>query len=317
MKNFINYLLLAVIMIVSTACSKDLTISSEPDDPNEFAPVQLRLTGNIMYMTPDTRVDDEGFEDGDGIGVYVSTGSLKGSGNKVNNVKYTYKAANSEIVAPEGGEIYWDNDNTAYNIYAYYPYANQADGPKEVGYSVKDDQSGPENYYNSDFLRAYAESIKKSSKPVELTFNHLMSKILLTITPDDTFEEDKFEDATKVVKIGNVPYTGIINLAEGTAAGNATKKKTITALAGENNTFSAIVFPQNATDVKFSIEIDGKSYSATLPSASFTSGKVYSYSLSVTNSSKSLRLNGSNINEWNPASSVDGLEMTEDTSASN
>ena len=184
-------------------------------------------------------------------------------------------------------------------------------------FEVKDNQSNSENYYNSDFLRAYAESIKKTSKPVELTFNHLMSKILLTITPDDTFEEDEFDNATKVVKIGNVPYTGIINLAEGTVAGNATKKKTITALAGENNTFSAIVFPQNATDVKFSIEIDGKSYSATLPSASFTSGKVYSYSLSVTKSSKGLRLKGSNISEWNPASSVEGMEMTEDEDTSN
>lgn len=314
MKNFINYLLLAVIMIVSTACSKDLTISSEPDDPNEFAPVQLRLTGNIMYMTPDTRVDDEGFEDGDGIGVYVSTGSLKGSGNKVNNVKYTYKAANSEIVAPEGGEIYWDNDNTAYNIYAYYPYESTNDVPTERLFSVKLVQSNSIDYYKSDFLRAYIGSVKKTSNPVELTFNHLMSKILLTITPDDTFEEDEFENATKVVKIGNVAYTGKINLADGTVGGNASNKKIITALAGENNTFSAIVFPLNATDVKFSIEIGGKSYSATLPSASFTSGKVYSYSLSVTKSSKGLRLNGSNISEWNPASSVDGLEMTEDTS---
>lgn len=304
-------------MIVSTACSKDLTISSEPDDPNEFAPVQLRLTGNIMYMTPDTRVDDEGFEDGDGIGVYVSTGSLKGSGNKVNNVKYTYKAANSEIVAPEGGEIYWDNDNTAYNIYAYYPYESTTDVPTERLFSVKLVQSNSIDYYKSDFLRAYIGSVKKTSNPVELTFNHLMSKILLTITPDDTFEEDEFENATKVVKIGNVAYTGKINLVEGTATANMSNKKTITALAGDNNTFSAIVFPLNATNVKFSIEIDGKSYSATLPSASFTSGKVYSYSLSVTKSSKGLRLNGSNISEWTSAGSVDGLEMTEDTSASN
>lgn len=317
MKHFINLFLLFGSVVAMSACSKDLAISSEPDDPNEFAPVKLRLTGNIMYMTPDTRVDDEGFEDGDGIGVYVSTGSLKGSGNKVDNVKYTYKATNSEIIAPKGGEIYWDNDNTAYNIYAYYPYAIQADGPKNILSPVEEDQSDPVNYYNSDFLRAYAESIKKTSKPVELTFNHLMSKILLTITPDDTFDNDEFEEATKVVKIGNVPYTGIINLAEGTAAGNATKKKTITALAGENNTFSAIVFPQNATDVKFSIEIDGKSYSATLPSASFTSGKVYSYSLSVTKSSKGLRLKGSNISEWDQVSSVDGLEMTEDEDTSN
>lgn len=317
MKHFINLFLLFGSVVAMSACSKDLTISSEPDDPNEFAPVQLRLTGNIMYMTPDTRVDDEGFEDGDGIGVYVSTGSLKGSGNKVNNVKYTYKAANSEIVAPKDKEIYWDNDNTAYNIYAYYPYNSNEEVPTARLFKVEDNQSNSVNYYNSDFLRAYEGGVKKTSKPVELTFNHLMSKILLTITPDDTFEEDEFDNATKVVKIGNVPYTGIINLAGGTVTGKETNTKTIIALAGENNTFSAIVFPLNATDVKFSIEIGGKSYSATLPSASFTSGKVYSYSLSVTKSSKGLRLNGSNISEWNPASSVDGLEMTEDDDTSN
>lgn len=314
MKKFIDCLLMFGLAIAMSACSKNLSISNEPDAPNEFERIQLRLTGNIMYMTPDTRVDDDGFENGDGIGVYISIGALKDRGNKVNNVEYTYKATNTEITAPEGEELYWEDDNTAYNIYAYYPYANQADGPKQVGYSVKEDQSTSEYYYKSDFLRAYAESVKKTSKPVELTFNHLMSKILLTITPDDTFDNDEFEEATKTVKIGNVPYTGIINLANGTVTGKETNTKTITALAGENNTFSAIVFPLNATDVKFSIEIGGKSYSATLPSASFASGKVYSYSLSVTKSSKGLRLNGSNISEWNPASSVDGLEMTEDTS---
>ena len=314
MKKFIDCLLMFGLAIAMSACSKNLSISNEPDAPNEFERIQLRLTGNIMYMTPDTRVDDDGFENGDGIGVYISIGALKDRGNKVNNVEYTYKATNTEITAPEGGEIYWDNDNTTYNIYAYYPYNSNEDVPTARLFKVKDNQSNSEDYYNSDFLRAYAESIKKTSKPVELTFNHLMSKILLTITPDDTFDNDEFEEATKTVKIGNVPYTGIIDLADGTVTGKETNTKTITALAGENNTFSAIVFPLNATNVKFSIEIGGKSYSATLPSASFTSGKVYSYSLSVTKSSKGLRLNGSNINEWNPASSVDGLEMTEDTS---
>ena len=97
MKKFIGYLLMFGLAIAMSACSKNLSISNDPDAPNEFERIQLRLTGNIMYMTPDTRVDDDGFENGDGIGVYISIGALKDRGNKVNNVEYTYKATNTEI----------------------------------------------------------------------------------------------------------------------------------------------------------------------------------------------------------------------------
>ena len=68
MKNIFNLLLVSALAMSMQGCSKDLVVTDEPNDPEKFEEVQLRLTGEVAYMTPETRLDANGFVDGDLFG---------------------------------------------------------------------------------------------------------------------------------------------------------------------------------------------------------------------------------------------------------
>ena len=73
-----------------------------------------------------TRANDEVFEDGDEVGIYVvnydgsTAGTLTVSGNQVDNALFTFDGSKW---TPENS-IYWKNANTAADFYAYYPYSS-------------------------------------------------------------------------------------------------------------------------------------------------------------------------------------------------
>lgn len=297
MRHSINSLLMAVLLAAMVSCSKDLIISEDPENPNEFEAIQLRLTGNIACMTPETRVDKDGFTNDDKIGVYVSEDDLKGDDNKADNVMHTYNSNTNEIVASDGSEIYWGNE-TNLNIYAYYPYDKNIESSLSFVFSVRGDQSENAEYYKSDFLRAASENVAKTTNTVELNFYHLMSKLSITIVPDNTFTTEEFNNISKALTIDNLPYTGSINLFTGSVSGKDDKSKTITANAGENNTFSAIIFPRAASNIKFRLMLGEKYYSTSLSSANYVSGTEYKYVFTITKSSGGLSLKSASIENW-------------------
>ncbi|MBQ5704324.1 MAG: fimbrillin family protein, partial [Alistipes sp.] len=72
-----------------------------------------------------TRANDDAFENGDEVGIYVvnysgeTAGTLAASGNQVDNAQFTYDGSKW---SPENS-IYWKDSSTAADFYAYYPYS--------------------------------------------------------------------------------------------------------------------------------------------------------------------------------------------------
>ena len=222
MKRFFQFLMASALIVSMQGCS------NEPSDEIGSANVELKLKGEIQIPMSRTRVDVNGFEASDKVGVYVTaTGSLASQNNVLDNIAYSY--SNGDLVAHADGKVYWDSEDTRLSVYAYYPYSATVEDNSAYEFSVETNQSESENFYNSDFIAAKAENIAPQEAPVSLTFQHSLSKINVSLVAGKGITADELAAADKSFTIGGLVADGTINLATGKATAGATKA-TITPL---------------------------------------------------------------------------------------
>lgn len=315
MKRYFKFLFVSMLVMSMQGCSKDLVITDEPNAPEENESVQLRLTGNVAYMTPETRLGASGFDDSDVFGIYTNGGKMGPNKTAVKNAKYVFK--NGTIVAAdENNAIYWENNNDM-DIYAYYPYdKSNSVSVTDHTFTIPTDQSNELNYYKSDFLRAVREDVEITSSPVGMTFYHLMSKVSVTITHDSSFADDDFNKLTKVLTINGVEDSGKVDISKGEVAVSSKKESLSFTTLANGNTFSAIIFPQNRNDVKFRLKLGDDYYSSTINIA-YDSGKEYKYTFTVTKNEGALTLKSAKIEGWGDGGSIDGGKMNQENTNSN
>lgn len=314
MKRYFKFLFVSMLVMSMQGCSKDLVITDEPNAPEENESVQLRLTGNVAYMTPETRLGASGFKNNDPLGVYVSTKSdLQISNNKADNKKFVYNESTGVIEATSGNDIYWSSDSEKFNIYAYYPHVSNVTSANAIPFSVKANQSSDDNYYGSDFLRASVKNVEKTSEPVEMSFWHLMSKISITLQLDKSFPESEFTSEEKEFTIEGLITDCSVDLEKEQTNIPVTigSTKTIIIANGSNKSYTVIVPPQNTNNVKFRLRVGDKYYSSTITSVSYLGGKVYNYALFVKKSS-GVSIESVSIKNWDNGNTYDG-NMTQET----
>ena len=183
---------------------------------------ELKLRGDIKAPISATRVNANGFETNDKVGVYVtSTGSLAAQGNTLDNAAYTY--SNGNLNAPAGSEVYWDSKDTRLSVYAYYPYAASIANNSAYAFAVEANQSEEDNFYNSDFIAAKAENIAPQENAVSLTFTHSLSKVMVSLVAGEGISAEELAAAEKTFTISGLATNGTINIATGAATAGSTK----------------------------------------------------------------------------------------------
>ena len=115
MKRFYQILAALALVVSMQGCSNDASESIS------FTKVELKLKGEIQAPLSGTRVNANGFEGNDQVGVYVSsTGSLALQDNVLDNVVYKYSNGNL-VASDDDGKAFWDTKDTELSVYAYYP----------------------------------------------------------------------------------------------------------------------------------------------------------------------------------------------------
>ncbi|MBQ2033197.1 MAG: fimbrillin family protein, partial [Alistipes sp.] len=134
MKRLIQMLAVSALGVLMIGCSKDS--SNEQISSTNY---ELKLRGDIKAPMSATRVNANGFEANDKVGVYVtSTGSLAAQGNTLDNAAYTY--SNGNLNAPADSKVYWDSKDARLSVYAYYPYAASVTNNSAYAFSVEANQ---------------------------------------------------------------------------------------------------------------------------------------------------------------------------------
>lgn len=292
--NYKKCTLLACIMLLA-ACGPD------DDKPADSNPSMLEPWQNDTLLPVKLTPGEASTRAADGL----MNGNLP-SGTDITVVidgqEYTYQAndAQTEMTCITTPAPYYPINGQSISIKAYYPTIGSGgwySSTNTWSWCVDKDQSTESGYKNSDRMYATVSSgysgldangkVKPTSNAVPLTFNHLMAKVVLTITQPD--------DGTKIkeVALGSVK-TGynmdcVNNRAYNAFFWNTNPSGTITLYNNADGATGTVtcagVFPPQTigTDVNFiSVTTTNNTIYYKLPqSVNFTSGQQYNYALST------------------------------------
>ena len=286
----ISHLLLYSILAASllTACSD----SDWFDEGFSGDRHKIELTSEINQV-PVTRVNDNGFVDGDVMGVYIvdyegsNPGTLQVKGNRGDNVRHTFDEANNKWNS--AFDVFWKDKHTHIDVYGYYPFGN----PESIGqyaFTVQRDQSKPTEggemggYEQSDFLWGKASDVAPTTSVVRLSMQHRMANARVTLVEGTGFAAGEWVKTEKQVLATNLIREALINLSNGKVKANGAIEKTATMPSRVNDEWRAIVVPQTvaAGTTLFSITIGGVPYKfAKNEEFTYQAGKMSNFAIRV------------------------------------
>lgn len=286
-KHTLLYLLAAGAMLL-TGCSDDFFgDKTEQHDSN-----RIQLSSDIDQLAV-TRVNDNGFCNGDVMGVYIvdyegnKPGTLKVNGNRGDNVRHTFDEPNYKWNSAY--DLFWKDKHTHIDVYGYYPFANP-ESIEDYQFEVQKDQSkATENgemggYEASDFLWGKVSDVAPTTSVIRLPMAHRMSNARVTLIQGSGFAEGEWANLEKIVLIANVARKASINLSTGDIKTAGAVENTMTIPSRTNDEWRTIVVPQTvaAGTTLFSITIGGVPYKFTKNEAlTYVAGKMMNFGIKV------------------------------------
>lgn len=286
-KHTLLYLLAAGAMLL-TGCSDDFFgDKTEQHDSN-----RIQLSGDIDQLAV-TRVNDNGFCNGDVMGVYIvdyegnKPGTLKVNGNRGDNVRHTFDEPNYKWNSAY--DLFWKDKHTHIDVYGYYPFSNP-ESIEDYQFEVQKDQSkATENgemggYEASDFLWGKVSDVAPTTSVIRLPMAHRMSNARVTLIQGSGFAEGEWANLEKIVLTANVARKASINLSTGEIKTAGAVENTMTIPSRTNDEWRTIVVPQTvaAGTTLFSITIGGVPYKFTKNEAfTYVSGKMMNFGIKV------------------------------------
>ena len=285
--------------LLFAACSSG-SGSSGSEEPNPVNPptkkIPITLSCGTSNFSASTRVTDQGYDAQDKIGLFVvnyqtdgtTPGSLQLTGNHVDNMCFTYNGT----WAPTS-PIYWEDDKTPADFYAYYPY-NAISNINAHSFGLNQDQSSTNQYKASEFLWGKATKVAPTESAVKITTRHLMSCALIKVAAGNGFTAESLAASQVSVTLNGLQLEATIDLTNGavTATGEA---KSVTPLKEDNN-WRALVVPQTVTADNFiNINVDGRDFKLKKENFTFVSGKRHNFTVTVSKTSNGVNVE---IGEW-------------------
>ena len=286
-KHTLLYYMVALAAMLFTGCSDDFFGSSEQHDSN-----RIQLSGDIEQVAV-TRVNDNGFCNGDVMGVYIvdydgnTPGTLKVSGNRGDNVRHTFDEPNYKWSSAY--DLFWKDKHTHIDVYGYYPFANP-ESIEDYQFEVQKDQSTTTSegemggYEASDFLWGKVADVAPTTSVIRLPLAHCMSNARVTLIQGSGFAEGEWANTKKIVLTANVARKASINLSTGEIKTAGSAESTMTIPSRVNDEWRTIVVPQTvaAGTTLFSITIGGVPYKFTKNEAlTYVAGKMMNFGIKV------------------------------------
>lgn len=306
---YLHTLLASLTALAIASCATDTLPQSQ--EGGSGGP--LTLWAEIEQLAV-TRVNDEGFADGDRMGVYVvdyegdQPGTLRVNGNRANNVQHTLDAATGTWTP--ASPIYWKDKHTHVDIYSYYPMGH----PQSIDlypFNVQADQSqeaseaGMGSYEASDFLWGKSADMAPTTSSIHMAMHHRMACARVTLVMGEGFNAEGWAGMEKSLQLTNLVRKSTIDLATGIVTPRGEPEKTATTPLHTGNEWRAIVVPQTvkAGTSMMDITLDRRPYRfARQEDFTFQPGRMSNFTIKVDRriptGSLVLTLLGESITPW-------------------
>lgn len=310
MKKHYYYLITCLTALLLAACQNET-----PVERTHRAEFKLTLAGEIdqLYLS---RVNDNGFADGDVMGVYVvdyvsqQPGKLKASGNRGTNVKHTFDEPNFKWNSSY--DIYFRDDKTPVDIYGYYPYsANNPEDPENYAFQVQHDQQIAAHdgllsgYEQSDFLWGKVAKVYATEHVIRLPMKHRLGNVCVKLKEGKGFSQGEWAELKKTVMVLNTTTDALINLSTGECIPQGEPKEAGILPHEHEGEYRAIVVPQTVGSGKtlFSITVGSVAYKFSKDVATvYEAGKMANFTIEVNKKAATgdyeFRLTGESITPW-------------------
>lgn len=285
---------LACSLLTLAACSSGNSSDPLPSTGQESQKLPININTSV-----DTRVIDNSFEKGDDIGLFVvnynadgSAGTLKATGNHVDNMKYTYNGTWTPA-----SPTYWKDNTTHADFYLYYPYTGSIGDVNAMSWNVNADQSTSAKYKSADLLIGKTTNVSPTETAVKIDAKHVMSQMVVSLKPGNGFTEESLGKANISVKINRLKTQATANLVTGklTAKGNDAD---LTPLKEEGNNYKALIIPQAVGEGKLiTVNVDGRDYQLKKAAnfTAFEAGKKHKFTVTLSKTSNGVNVN---ITKW-------------------
>lgn len=310
MKKHYYYLITCLTALLLAACQNET-----PVERTHRAEFKLTLAGEIdqLYLS---RVNDNGFADGDVMGVYVvdyvsqQPGKLQASGNRGTNVKHTFDEPNFKWNSSY--DIYFRDDKTPVDIYGYYPYsANNPEDPENYAFQVQHDQQIAAHdgllsgYERSDFLWGKVAKVYATEHVIRLPLKHRLGNVCVKLKEGKGFSQGEWAELKKTVMVLNTTTDALINLSTGECIPQGEAKEAGILPHEHEGEYRAIVVPQTVGSGKtlFSITVGSVAYKFSKDVATvYEAGKMTNFTIEVNKKAVTgdyeFRLTGESITPW-------------------
>lgn len=310
MKKHYYYLITCLTALLLAACQNET-----PVERTHRAEFKLTLAGEIdqLYLS---RVNDNGFADGDVMGVYVvdyvsqQPGKLQASGNRGTNVKHTFDEPNFKWNSSYN--IYFRDDKTPVDIYGYYPYsAKNPEDPENYAFQVQHDQQIAAHdgllsgYEQSDFLWGKVAKVYATEHVIRLPMKHRLGNVCVKLKEGKGFSQGEWAELKKTVMVLNTTTDALINLSTGECTPQGEAKEAGILPHEHEGEYRAIVVPQTVGSGKtlFSITVGSVAYKFSKDVATvYEAGKMTNFTIEVNKKAATgdyeFRLTGESITPW-------------------
>lgn len=310
MKRLFLYMTVVATALIGCADHDEL-----PSDSKELSGDKISLCGEIEQVYK-TRASDEGFANGDVMGVYIvdyngtQPGTLLSSGNRCTNLRHTYNEATNSWQSAY--DVYWKDKNTHIDVYGYYPVSQS--NPEDVNayaFSVQANQStdatseGLGGYEASDLLWGKVEDVAPTSQVIPLPLRHRMSTARIELTEGTGFDTGEFAKLEKTITVKNTLRNATIDLATGSVTATGSVEQTGIIPYNYNNVYRCIIVPQiiSAGKVLFAFSIGGLPYTfKKAEDFEFLQGKMHTFTIEINKKEQTgtyeLVLVGESITAW-------------------
>lgn len=318
------------VLVALASCSNDHVISQPGAEDTP-----IRIQANVGAVTTKAASDIQGsqFQAGEIIGIFLkehlTTGQTKVT-DYSNPITGTVNSTDQSKI-DLGSTQYFPSNGRSVDCLAIYPKQfNSLDIDDNThSFSVQEDQSSDDKYKASDLMYAYKENTTKGN-PIQLTFTHLLSKIIVEVVADASVSQSVLNNVyVDLLNTNKTIDITVPDIAQGSVS--STKSVTVGTTTSESKTINlgqptytsgnktgevaAIIVPQTINSSTQFIKVrlnntggTGADYATYTyaPSSNVTFAGSTSYKYTITIKAGSISVENVQITPWTPGTDGSG-----------